>query len=381
MKNNKGITLIKLMLIVVFIGLITFAGYEIIYLDALGLLGADSSSVDTANNPIRIFGQDSTETKTETKEAGSLESIAPALDEKTIKEGVSEDTSKINHYYYRQLDDNAKIIYRGMEENIGNMQSGTYKVDFGKQFNKLLKSDGGDEKLKIAFQSAWNAFSYDYPDMFYIDVSKLTLVTKNTRIATLSTFEVELSNGSNSTYLSTEIKSSKDLKKKLQYIKTVREAIVKQLKGYSKHDQVKYLHDWLIDNMEYDTTYKKPDIHNIYGALGNKEVVCEGYARTFKYILDGLGIDCVLVSGEATNSTGTTELHAWNYVKLNGKWYAVDVTWDDPMVPEGARLSESDKHKFFLKGSNSFLKNHKENGYISENSIKFKFPKLEKENY
>ena len=43
--------------------------------------------------------------------------------------------------------------------------------------------------------------------------------------------------------------------------------------------------------------------------------------------MDLLGIECITVVGA---SFGSSEDHAWNMVKLDGAWYCVDVTWDDP---------------------------------------------------
>ena len=65
--------------------------------------------------------------------------------------------------------------------------------------------------------------------------------------------------------------------------------------------------------------------------------VCEGYARAFKVVCDKLGIPCVLVDGHAKNASDSAgEAHMWNYVQLTKdsqpQWYAVDVTWNDPVV-------------------------------------------------
>lgn len=287
------------------------------------------------------------------------------------------------HYYYRQLDENAKIIYKGLEDNIENMKTGTYKIDFGTKFNDLINSQNGDEKLNIAFQSAWNAFTYDYVDIFYIDVTKLVLTTQTTSIGSLSTHRVYLSNGDNSSYISKEFQTQNgmDLKSAQDSLEKLKGQIITILDGYSDYKKIKYLHDWMIDNLNYDTTYNKANIYNIYGALKNGTTVCEGYARSFKYILDGLGIPCVLVSGIATNSNNETESHAWNYVKLDGKWYAIDLTWDDPIMTNGGTLSDELRYQYFLKGSEVFFENHKEDGKLSDNSTTFKFPKIEKENY
>lgn len=261
------------------------------------------------------------------------------------------------------------------------MKSGNYKIDFGTQFNDLLNNENGEENLKIAFQSAWNAFTYDYADIFYIDVTKLVLTTQTTTIGTYSTHKVNLSNGDNANYFSEGITSREDIKEKERYIENIRNQFITQLENYSKVEQIKHVHDWLVDNLEYDTTYNNANNHDVYGAFAYKKVVCEGYARTFKYILDGLGITNVLVSGEATNSNNATESHAWNYVNIDGKWYAVDVTWDDPVITGGGKLTSKYKYMYFLKGSNDFFENHEEDGYLSKNSIKFEFPKLEKKNY
>lgn len=378
LENNRGNVIIKIILLILVSILVVFLAYEIVFNDVFGIMG----DIDVSKLPISLdevknsFSSDNR--KTEDVE-GNMEVVTPIIDEGNGQN--TQTTVKINKYYYNQLDEYAKIIYKGLEDNIENMQSGTYKIDFNTQFNDLLNSENGEKKLGVAFQSAWNAFTYDYVDIFYIDVSKLILTTKTTKIGKMATHKVYVSNGDNETYLSDDVMKISNLQDEIKQLANKRNIIVAQLNGYSQYDQVKYLHDWLINTLKYDTTYKKDNIHNVYGAFKNQEVVCEGYARTFKYILDGLGIESVLVSGNATNSTGATESHAWNYVKINDKWYAIDVTWDDPIIVDNGELTESLRYKYFLCGSNTFFKNHKEDGYLSENSMKFTFPSLEKENY
>ena len=112
----------------------------------------------------------------------------------------------------------------------------------------------------------------------------------------------------------------------------------------------------------------------------NKECVCEGYARSFKYLMDELEIPCVLVIGKGTNSEGRTENHAWNYVQLNNNWYAVDCTWDDPVSTTGW-VSEASKTKYFLKGSNSMSRDHRPNGQFTEGGKIFSYPNLSNQDY
>lgn len=282
-------------------------------------------------------------------------------------------------YYYNQLDEYGKIIYNGFEENIENMKTGTYTIDFGKDFNDLLNSDGGDKKLNIAFQSAWNAFTYDNMDLFYIDIEKLTLTTRTTSFAGFKTHKVSLSNGENYSYLKEEFSNKDEIEENLEQINKIVKEIIDEVNGYSNYEKIRNVHNWIIDNVKYDANAEEP--YSILGALIEGKAVCEGYARSFKYIMDNLQIPCVLVSGTGTNSQGETESHAWNYVQLDGKWYAIDVTWDDPVIVGNGYITEDVKYRNFLKGSDSFFDNHDEDGYLSENSQKFKFPELSKEDY
>ena len=261
------------------------------------------------------------------------------------------------------------------------MKTGTYEINFGTEFNDLLNSENGEEKLNVAFQSAWNAYTYDNMDVFYIDVEKLTLTTTTTSIGNFATHRVELSNGDNSSYLKTNFYSNSKLSSKIDLLEAIRKEIDRQLYGYSNYEKIREVHNWLIDNIEYDLNLESEEPYSISGALTEGKAVCEGYARSFKYIMDELNIPCVLVSGTGTNSNGETESHAWNYVQLDGKWYAIDVTWDDPVIIGNGYVSEDTKYKHFLKGSNTFLASHKEDGNITTNSIEFTFPELSREDY
>ena len=136
------------------------------------------------------------------------------------------------------------------------------------------------------------------------------------------------------------------------------------------------VHDYLINTIEYETTISKNNIYNIYGALVQNESVCEGYAKAFKYLLDELQIPCVMVIGQATNSKGETENHAWNYVQINGNWYAVDTTWDDPVIIGNGIIGNDVKYKYFLKGQNEFYKDHTPRFQFTDNGRQYTYPQL-----
>lgn len=376
LKNNKGMTLIEVILLILITILVVFLAYEI---DLFKITKKADNPIENDSNTVRDYIGNTTNTGNNQEVIQNVEKIIPDINGVNYQSPEILDTDF--RHYYNQLDEAGKIIYKGLEDNIENMKSGNYKIDFGTQFNNLLKSTDGEQKLNISFQSAWNAFTYDYPNIFYIDVTKLILTTQTMKIGSFSTHRVSLSNDSNSNYFAEGISSEKELRKKEEHIQAIRAKIITSLDGYSEYEKVKYVHNWMVDQFEYDTSYQKKDIHNVYGGLVNHKVVCEGYARTFKYILDGFNIQNVLVSGTAKNSNGVTESHAWNYVKIKDKWYAIDVTWDDPVIKGGGKLTEKLRYQYFLRGSDKFLKNHIEDGYLSKNSIKFAFPSLEKNDY
>ena len=58
--------------------------------------------------------------------------------------------------------------------------------------------------------------------------------------------------------------------------------------------------------------------------------MCAGYAKAYQLILNRMGIECGYITGNAVNDM-VSGPHAWNYVRLDGNYYQVDVTWDDPL--------------------------------------------------
>ena len=98
--------------------------------------------------------------------------------------------------------------------------------------------------------------------------------------------------------------------------------------GMTDEEKARVLHNWLIANAHYDVTLAE---HSANGVLVRGTGVCESYAKAYKLLLDKAGVPNRYVSGSANNGEGNGfEGHAWNLVKINGWWYHVDTTWDDP---------------------------------------------------
>lgn len=93
-------------------------------------------------------------------------------------------------------------------------------------------------------------------------------------------------------------------------------------------EKIKIIHDYIIDNTEYDklkyenkedTTYKS---NTAYGVLIQGYGTCNGYADAMAIFLDKLNIINYKISNDE---------HIWNLVYIDGSWYHLDLTWDDPI--------------------------------------------------
>lgn len=123
-------------------------------------------------------------------------------------------------------------------------------------------------------------------------------------------------------------------------------------------EKIKAIHDYMALNCDYDIdNYNKGTIpstsYSAKGVLIKKKAVCQGYAVTFKLFMDMLGIPCKLVRGTANNGKGYGG-HAWNIVKVKGKWYHVDVTWDDPVNGRDGVY-----YNYFMITDKQMAKNHR----------------------
>ncbi len=99
------------------------------------------------------------------------------------------------------------------------------------------------------------------------------------------------------------------------------------------------IHDYIVTNCEYGyVDYSNDYAYRAYGVLVQGKAVCNGYAEAMALLLNCVGIENEIMTGWANG-----ELHAWNRVKLDGKWYQVDSTWDDPIPDRGSFAG----HEFF----------------------------------
>jgi len=227
------------------------------------------------------------------------------------------------------------MIYDSLRSQIDNaLESGSGLYDF---YIYDIPIDNEDEATLAGFR-ATSAFVMDNPKYFWIGHgNKQSTTTTNNIIK-------EMVISFNESYPEDEIVGMYNkLNEKIEPVLTVLNTLPNNC------EKLKYIHDFLIQNIVYENgeEYSK---YNAYGALVENESVCEGYAEAFTYICQLVNIPSVIVNSQT---------HEWNYVKMDdGKWYAMDVTYDDPKIGYMEFKTGDDRNKkydYFLIGKNSIV--------------------------
>ena len=144
----------------------------------------------------------------------------------------------------------------------------------------------------------------------------------------------------------------------------------KDVNNKSDYEVVEMLNNDLMANLEYaykegtHTPEDKAWAHSAVGLYLNKKGVCECYAKNFKLLCDLLKVDSMFVVG-----IGNGGAHAWNIVKINNKWYGIDVTWND-----------TTHNSYFLLGT-SFNESHTINSNVHGADYQVAVPELSENNY
>ena len=149
------------------------------------------------------------------------------------------------------------------------------------------------------------------------------------------------------TYLTNAKEEQQELDAALQEVKSKID-----ISGMTDEEIVLAYHEYLTSTVAYayedyfNGTIAANHGYDMYGALVKHSCVCQGYAETMFYLLREAGLSCAVASSENIN-------HAWNIVKIHGKWYHIDATWDDPVWDMPGRSY----HDYFLVSFDTMNKN------------------------
>lgn len=162
------------------------------------------------------------------------------------------------------------------------------------------------------FSELWNYFisasiQQEHPELFYLSGCQISL--EQGIVATILP-----------KYLSTDYieKAQTQITGELEYIKSLLSD------DMSDFEKILVVHDYIVNNYSYDLTYESRTLDSM---VLQKTGVCQGYTYLFKYVMDNIGIECVTVPSDENN-------HIWNKIKINGEWYNIDLTSDDPIYED-----------------------------------------------
>lgn len=253
--------------------------------------------------------------------------------------------------YYAQLDANSKAVYDSVKSTFVNSVEGAASITLP----VAISYNGTQEEATTVFRQevadcvsyAMLALVYDEPEMSWlVNVAfsmSYSLMGNGADSWEVSSVTVTLDNtAANAAYTGTALETA------VSTAKTAIDAALNQ--SSTNYDKLKEIHDYVCELVSYAQGDLTPDKYQTaHSALVEKVTVCAGYAKAFKILCEEYGIPCILVSGVGRDSNGNGEAHMWNYVLVDGAWYAVDCTWDD-------QISKI-YYDYFLVGSDTVADN------------------------
>lgn len=299
-----------------------------------------------------------------------------------------------DRYFSEQLPDDAVVYYEAIEEmyRTGLLKTGSGNLDlteagFLTQQQAEAIAENGAVALSM-FGAARDAFAMEHTDTFYVNFDSFSIrVTHDgTR------YHVYLGTGRYDSYYAAGFSSEADVNSALAAYEAAVSQIAADARASVAEDeadpiaaQVRYVHDFITHSTSYRLENAcRPEnlglIRNACGPLLGGEGVCEGYSRAFKAVMDALGIPCVLVNGVYIHDGNIPELHMWTEVQIDGVWYGVDPTMDDPKAPAAARslgTNGYESQEYLLVGSGKMDVHHSASGIISEANYEFAYPTLQ----
>lgn len=241
-------------------------------------------------------------------------------------EPLSPEISKLLKLKYGRnlLNDAEKALYDKLYATIDNFKQKVNLAEYGITKDLLLK--------------IYNIYRNDSPEHYWIENIRYTYNSNKIVTDVTLGYNVTLSEKK---VLDTKIGAA------------VNQALQGLNSGASEYDKIKHLHDYIVLRTEYGLSSKHNQ--NIVSVLVDKISVCAGYSKTMQYLLNKVGIECLWIEG-TSDGMG----HAWNIVKIGGKYYNLDVTWDDPIMSKSMDYYENFiSYEFFLVTDAQLSKTHK----------------------
>ncbi len=164
----------------------------------------------------------------------------------------------------------------------------------------------------------WPLVQMDFPELFWVDTVLARTITQGEAV---QVFFVP-------TYTLTAVQRAAQEASVQQVAALYLQSLPADATDYQK---AKAAYEFVVGQVTYLETEND---QTLYGALGQGQAVCAGYARAVQYLLNQAGVVCGYVSGQAIAEYGTVT-HAWNFVLIEGEYYYLDATWGESSFDDG----------------------------------------------
>lgn len=145
-----------------------------------------------------------------------------------------------------------------------------------------------------------------------------------------------------------------------------RKEVMKSVNGYSSTiSKLKVIYDWIVLNNTCDVTAGGDGSTIINGIGGYGVIQCQGYAKSFLYLCDYAGIECMTVPG-INGTSDERPSHAWNIVYCDNGYYIIDSTWGDPITSYGNKNYL--RYTFFLTNDELTAGTHLKKATMTRNN-------------
>ncbi len=275
---------------------------------------ASDSSIPTSSSENSSFISSSNPSPSSSDVASSNSSAS--LEPDTPPEGPVHTVTPIkpdNYYGYSRLSKFQKQAYEKMLEASDSMPN-SY-IELGSP------ADLTERDVYLAAITLKN----DHPEIFWLPYAWYIGETHNNQLAILFVNETDDdASGDIENFTATYTVGVNDKLRMQRELSAAVNEIKKKVTATDPYEIELQIHDILCEKISYNNAQKPPPLaYTAYGALVNGDAVCEGYTRAMQLLLYEFGINSTPVTGYARGP------HMWNLVELDGRWYHLDVTWND----------------------------------------------------
>ncbi len=234
------------------------------------------------------------------------------------------DGETVENYAYSTLDDTTKKVYDEVLDAI---------------LNHKEKAEVSTLDIDI-LEKAYDAVCADHGGLFWVSGYVYTQYSLGSKMVSMD-------------FSPQYIMDAKEREKTQKQIDAV---VGEFLSGISAadtdYDKVKYVFETLIKNVDYSLSAENNQ--NIISVFLDRTTVCQGYACATQYLLEKTGIQCTIVKGLANG-----ESHAWNLVRLNGKYYYMDTTWGNSRYRDtSSEMEKYVNYSYMALSSEEISKTH-----------------------